>query len=253
MLGIRQLPMEGQRNFRDLGGYKTKDGKVVKWGTVFRSGKCNLFTDSDLEYLTSASLKTIIDFRSESEKAAEPDRVPATVTLQQAFPIDAANLGGGIDINTVLASGDIEAAKQYLVVANQAFITSFQNEYKQFFATLQVGNNLPLMFHCTAGKDRAGLAAALFLSSLDVDRQTIIEDYLLTNVCSNVTLENIKAQYVPVMGENAAVCMYYIYSVQREYIQAAFDIIEQNYGSVENFLTQQLGVDLEKMKSLYLY
>ncbi len=249
VLGVRQLPVSGQRNFRDLGGYKTTDGRVVKWGTVFRSGKCNELTDSDLLYLASASLKTVVDFRSESEKASEPDKVPSTVVNRKDLPIDAGNLGG-YDITDIFVKGDVEAAKQLLVEGNKAFILDFQSEYRRFFEILQSGDNTPLMFHCTAGKDRAGLAAVLFLSSLGVDKETAIQDYLLTNACTNATLENMQAAY----GQgNLATCMYYVYSVQREYIQAAFDTIESNYGSVENFLTNQLNVDLNKMKSLYLY
>lgn len=248
-LGLRQLPMVGQSNFRDLGGYKTQDGRRVKWGLVFRSGKCNALTDADLAYLASIPLKTVVDFRSNEEREGEPDRVPTTTVNRINYPINPGNLSS-MDLMEEIKNGNVSAAKQYLVDGNRQFVTDFQAEYKSYFALLMQGDKTPLMFHCTGGKDRAGLAAALFLASLGVDRETIVEDYMLTNVLTGVTMESIKAIY----GDNKmAECMYYISSVQKEYIEMALNTIDQNYGGMEKFLTQQLGVDLQKMRMLYLY
>ena len=248
-LGLRQLPMVGQSNFRDLGGYKTKDGRRVKWGLVFRSGKCNSLTEDDLAYLATIPLKTVIDFRSSSEQEAEPDKVPTTTVNCINYPIEPGNLSS-IDVSDVIRRGDVEGAKQYLVDGNREFVISFQAEYKSFFKTLMEADKTPLMFHCTAGKDRAGFAAALFLAALGVDRETIIEDYMLTNELTGVTMEAMKALY----GDNKmAECMYYISSVQKEYIEMALTTIDENYGGMDKFLVQQLGVDVEKLRKLYLY
>lgn len=245
----RQLPIEGQNNFRDLGGYKTKDGRHVKWGQVFRSGKCSLLTESDLAYLASIPLRTVIDFRSQEERAADPDRVPATVTSQLHIQINTGNTGTA-DYLRIISSGNVEAVKKMLVDANESMVLDAQADYKRFFEALQQPQNSPLMFHCTAGKDRAGLGAALFLSALGVDRETVIADYMLTNTCTGITIEQMKAAY----GDTpTATCMYYIGSVQREYIEKAFSTIEANYGSVENYLTTRLGVDCDKMRAIYLY
>jgi protein-tyrosine phosphatase len=249
MLGLRQLPISGQPNFRDMGGYKTKEGKYVKYGKVFRSGKCNNLTNADIDYLASIPLKTVIDLRSNEEKEAEPDKVPATVTSRVSIPIDGGNLGG-MDVNAIIANGDVESAKILLVLGNESFVNNNQAEYKKYFEVLQNADNAPLMFHCTAGKDRAGLAAALFLSALGVDKETVISDYLLTNTFTNATLENMQAQY----GKTAlAECMYYVFSVQRNYIEKAFEVIDTKYGGMDSFLKNQLNVDVEKMKELYLY
>ncbi|MCC8153436.1 MAG: tyrosine-protein phosphatase [Tannerellaceae bacterium] len=245
----RKLPIEGQSNFRDLGGYKTKDGKYVKWGLVFRSGKCNELTDTDLAYLGTIPLKTVIDFRYEDEKALEPDRVPSTVTKQIAYPITPGNLSS---INTSQMMTDPVLARQYMIDINEDLVINFQEEYTKFFENLQDETHLPLMFHCTAGKDRAGFAAALFLSSLGVDRETIMEDYLLTNTMVGASLENMKEIYGS-YGDTFAECMYYVYSVQKEYIGKAFEIIDSEYDGVENYLTNCLNVDLAKMRELYLY
>lgn len=131
-LGLRQLPMVGQSNFRDLGGYKTKDGRRVKWGLVFRSGKCNSLTEDDLAYLATIPLKTVIDFRSSSEQEAEPDKVPTTTVNCINYPIEPGNLSS-IDVSDVIRRGGVEGAKQYLVDGNREFVISFQAEYKSFF------------------------------------------------------------------------------------------------------------------------
>ena len=134
-LGLRQLPMVGQSNFRDLGGYKTKDGRRVKWGLVFRSGKCNSLTEDDLAYLATIPLKTVIDFRSSSEQEAEPDKVPTTTVNCINHPIEPGNLSS-IDVADVIRRGDVEGAKQYLVDGNREFVNSFQAEYKSFFRNI---------------------------------------------------------------------------------------------------------------------
>jgi len=245
----RQLPMQEQPNFRDLGGYRTKDGRFVKWGKVFRSGKCSELTESDLMYLSGIPLKTIVDFRTEDERASEADKVPASVVDEKHYPINPGNLGG-INISEAIAQGDIESSKNYLVLVNEQLVLNQKSEYKKFFEDLMDGNKCPLMFHCTAGKDRAGFASALFLASLGVDKNTIKEDYLLTNEMTGITVEKMKQKY----GDNdMAVCMYYISSVQKEYIEKAFSTIDSNYGSVDNYLVNQLNVDLNRMKELYLY
>lgn len=245
----RQLPIKGQPNFRDLGGYKTKEGRYIKWGLVFRSGKCNSLTSADISYLATTNLKTVIDLRSNEERSSEPDKLPNTVVSQKHLPIDPGNLST-VDVYQAIATGNTVACRQYLIDANESLVLNFQNEYKAFFEILMDKQNAPVMFHCTAGKDRAGFGSAMFLAALGVDKETIINDYLLTNTCAGVTLESMKAQY----GDtDMAVCMYYIYSVQREYIEKAFSTIEAKYGSVDKYLTDQLKVDVKKMKDLYLY
>ena len=221
-LGLRQLPMVGQ---------------------------CNSLTEDDLAYLATLPLKTVIDFRSSSEQKAEPDKVPTTTVNCINYPIEPGNLSS-IDVADVIRRGDVEGAKQYLVAGNREFVISFQAEYKSFFEMLMETDRTPLMFHCTAGKDRAGFAAALFLAALGVERETIIEDYMLTNELTGVTMEAMKALY----GDNKmAECMYYISSVQKEYIEMALTTIDENYGGMDKFLVQQLGVDVEKLRKLYLY
>jgi Protein tyrosine/serine phosphatase len=102
--------------------------------------------------------------------------------------------------------------------------------------------NTPLLFHCSAGKDRAGFGAALFLASLGVDRKIIIDDYLLTNKYLKDKYSDIVAQ-MPVLKP--------LFEVRKEYILAAFEVIDNEYGGIDSYLTNQLGVNLKRMRELY--
>lgn len=231
----RALPIEGAYNVRDMGGYKAADNKTVKWRKVFRSGDLNQLTDKDLAYLSSIPLITDIDFRDSAEIAVAPDRKPASLKNQLFLPITVGNV---IDFQTI----DSASVPNILIEGNKFFVKSSQEQYKKFFQILMDKKNEPLLFHCSAGKDRAGYAAALFLSSLGVDRETVIQDYLLTN-------QYLKEKYKPVIDSKPYLAP--LFEARPEYIQAAFDIIDNEYGGMENYLTNYLQVDLKKMREIY--
>ncbi len=231
----RLLPLEGAYNVRDLGGYKAADNKTVKWRTVFRSGDLHHLTDEDLNFLTSIPLKTDIDFRDSAEIAAAPDKTPVSLKKQVFLTIATGNV---IDFTKI----DSSSVSTLLVEGNKHFVRDNQGQYREFFHLLMEKENAPLLFHCSAGKDRAGFAAVLFLSSLGVNRETIIQDYLLTN-------QYLKDKYKPITDSIPYLAP--LFEVRPEYIQAAFDVIDNEYGGMENYLTQYLEVDLGKMREIY--
>lgn len=232
---VRILPIQGAYNVRDLGGYPTAENKHVKWHTIFRSGDLNKLTDEDLSYFAEIPIKSYIDFRDSSEIAKAPDRKPASLLHDYLLPIEAGNI---YDISKISA----EQAFTLLIDVNKIFVRDNQDVYREFFKILMDENNTPLLFHCSAGKDRTGFGAALFLSSLGVNREIIIQDYLLSNEClGDKYAAEIKAY--PALEP--------LLIVKKEYIQAAFDVIDKEYGGMENYLTKNLNVDLEKMKKLY--
>jgi protein-tyrosine phosphatase len=231
----RLLPMQGAYNVRDTGGYKTVDGKTVKWGKVFRSGDLNQLTADDIAYLENIGIKTVVDFRDDAEKLAAPDMRPSTRINYFEYPIATGSL--------LQIGSTVEENRQLLVDGNKLFVADFQDVYKNFFAALMNENNLPLLFHCSAGKDRAGFAAAMFLSALGVDRETVIQDYLLSGIY-------VEEKYAATVS--AAPYLAPVMTVYRDYIEAAFDTIDKDYGGVENYLRNELDVDLELMKSIYV-
>jgi protein-tyrosine phosphatase len=232
------LPITGADNVRDMGGYRAADGKLVRWDQVIRAGELNKLESEDVAFFEALGIKTIVDFRDDGEKAEAPDAAIGTVVHTYYFPIEVGSL---LDVRT-LARASAEQNAGILVEGNKFFATGTQDQYRAFFGLLQDEANLPLLFHCTAGKDRAGFAAALFLSSLGVDRETIIADYLLSG-------DYVKAKYAAYVSRMPGLAP--IFETRREYITAAFETIDSQYGGIEKYLTNNLGVDLNKMKRIY--
>jgi protein-tyrosine phosphatase len=242
----RRVSLEGAHNFRDLGGYETVDGKRVKWGVLYRSDALGDLTDDDVATLSRLGLKRVVDFRSKSEREREPDRLPENPGPYVAWtPIQGDALDPK-DIQEMIFSGDTTEAEmsQLLVVANESFITQFGNVYSDFLRNLSLGENLPALFHCTAGKDRAGFGAALALMAVGVPRETIMEDYLKTNA---YTAEHTESRlrlirWVSLFRADADTIRP-LFEARPEYLQAAFDTIDAKYGSTEVYLRDGLGID----------
>lgn len=146
----RHLPMAGGYNFRDLGGIKTKDGRFVRWGKIFRSDDLHKLTENDLNYLASIPLKSIVDFRGEEEQKFAPDKLPVSVVNEFKLPIDPGN------VISLMGLTDLDSTQMDSIMMrmNILFVTDkdFIGYYKEFFKLLQQEKNLPLLFHCSAGK-----------------------------------------------------------------------------------------------------
>ena len=231
----RLLPMEGAYNVRDLGGYQTTDGKTVKWEMIIRSGDLNKLTDRDLECLNNMQIRTFIDFRDSAEIEAAPDKTPAS--WQQTYPLSI-DAGSMVDLQSV----SMDSTGTIMIEINKALVNQHQEIYKEFFRIVSDESQAPLLFHCSAGKDRTGLAAALFLAALGVDREVIIEDYLL----SAVYLEDKYAEEIKKFPPLEP-----LMTVKRSYIEAAFNEIDNQYGGVENYLKEYLAVDINTLKKIY--
>jgi protein-tyrosine phosphatase len=232
------LPLEGVYNVRDLGGYRTADGKTVRWEKMLRAGELDKLNPDGVALLEGIGIKTIVDFRDAEEKAAAPDAAISTVKNRLELPIEVGSL---MDTRT-LARAPLDQNEQILVAGNRFFVTDSQEQFKSFFAAVSDENNLPVLFHCTAGKDRAGFAAAMFLSALGVDREIVIRDYLLSG-------GYVAAKYAPYIAQIPNLAP--VFESRREYIQAAFDAIDTDYGGIEKYLTEKLGVDMAKLRAIY--
>lgn len=241
ILAERHLPMTGGHNFRDLGGYRTVDGRYVKWGKILRSDDLHKLTPEDLAYLGSLPLVSVVDFRSAGEMAEAPDKIPATAT-GYACSINPGNLMSAMGDELMLPgrADSLMREMNRLLVTDSAAIA----QYVKLFELLQNEADVPLMFHCSAGKDRTGLGAALILSALGVDEETILSDYML----SNTYLAEKYAHYLAESPEMRA-----LFTVDRSYLGTALEQMKKDHGTVENYLRDVLHVDIEKMRQLYLY
>lgn len=240
----RRLPVEGAPNLRDLGGYTTRDGRRLRWGVLYRSDNLADLSDDDVAYLERLALERVVDFRSPGERERDPDRLPEglPVTLQPIF-------GEGLDpgeLQEKLLSGEVEAgeAAGWLVEGNRAFVTEFRDVYARFLHDLAEPENLPTLFHCTAGKDRAGFAAALVLLALDVPRETAMRDYLLTNEYSAAKTERMLSliRLVSLFRTDPA-DVRPLFEARPSYLEAAFATIDAKHGSTGDYLRDALGVD----------
>lgn len=236
------LPMEGGYNFRDLGGLESKNGKHIKWGKLFRTDDLYNLTNADLTYLSSIPISTIIDFRCKDEYSILPDRIPEQVKNHYYISIEPGRLKAYAKSKQTSKENVIDAMKHLykLLVTEDEYI----NAYEKFFTHLQDHEQLPILFHCSAGKDRTGLATALLLYALDIPKETIIEDYLVSNIY-------LADKYQPLIEENPS--NEFLYTVIPEYLENALSEIEKNYGTITNFLVKRINADIDKLREMFLY
>lgn len=241
----REVKLEGGINFRDLGAYPTQSGKKVKQGKIYRSADISKLTDQDLKKLEALHLAVDCDLRGPAEVKAAPDRIPTGVRY--------INLPAGSE-NTGTMNNSFSMMKN--TVNGDSLIKSFYDKtehfrakYKPMFdSLLTLKDNESLLFHCTAGKDRTGMAAMLILSALGVDEKTIVADYTATNYYRAQSNE----QYIGGMVQNGikpevAKAMM---AANASYIQVTFDTLKKQYGSVEQFLVKEIELTPEKMNKL---
>ena len=234
------LRLASADNFRDVAGtgagHPTRAGGHVRRGVFYRSNELQL-TDADTAALAGLGLAAIHDLRSTREVEAHPDvDVPGAAWQQVEV--------SGIPMEMVDGLADTAAAERVMREVYDAFVRSAdaRASYSRLLTSLATGD-LPQLFHCTAGKDRTGWAAALLLEVAGVDRDTILADYLLTNEVSSATRE----KYLALIGEHLGPDAVAVYEptmvVEPEYLQAAYDAVEADYGSVEGYLRDGLGLD----------
>ena len=250
----RKLPFTGAHNFRDLGGYKTSDGKTVKWGKVYRSDNLHSLTDEDLKYMERLNIKSVVDFRSDEERNEEPDRLTPDMT-PILLPIKFEPEGVTETLVRDLTFGDLDSSN-LLRDFNVILVKEFTEEYKEFFRYIVDNGGEPFVLHCTAGKDRAGFGSAMILTVLGVPREKIIEDYLLTNtyVSDHVDrklLETELKTFFRADSDN----LRKINFVEERYIQAAFDTIDSHWGGMDQYISDGLNLteeDIGKIRNYYL-
>ena len=249
----RLLPMDGAHNTRELGGYKTTDGKSVKWGMLFRSDKLSDISETDQKYLQALGIKKIVDFRSEEEKTEDPDIIPKGISyVEMPISVDGAMRS---KIEAVLKGETDKEVESFLIDANREFVTNYTDVYENFLRGL-IDEDAPTLFHCTAGKDRAGFAAAISLIALGVSREDVIKDYMKTNAFTEDRIEEILGQ-IKLMSlyQTDAEILRPLIGVEQIYIETAFETAEEQYGSLENFIRDGLNIsdeDIQKLRNKFL-
>ena len=228
----RSIALEGTSNLRDLGGWPAAEGGRVRFGAVFRSAALGRLTDADGAILAATGLRTVVDLRSDQEREQAPSRLHALPGVAlHALPID---ISLGIPLRDVVAAGSAKA----MVLMRRAYVAyalEWSHRYAALFDLLLHETRRPLLFHCTAGKDRTGFGAALLLAALGVPPDSIRADYLATNRLWQGEPE-IEALLPPAVAE-------VLLRVHDDLLDVAFAAIRTAHGSVDAYLTRCIGLD----------
>jgi protein-tyrosine phosphatase len=240
----RVIALEGGRNFRDFGGYRTFGGQRVKWGVLYRSGSPEHLTEADMRKLDSLGIRMVCDLRSTSERERSPNRWAEQRSLpywSRDYTLDMAGVIAALDAKDATPAQTREA----MIADYRAMPEVHAQSLTAVFRNLAEGR-VPLAVNCSAGKDRTGLTSAIVLASLGVPMMTVIEDYALSDKVVDYRAELLKDAPTNAMSAKLAKMPWDVVrpllASDPAYIEAAFGAIEQKYGSLDVYLEKRLGV-----------
>ena len=246
----RRIPLDGAVNFRDLGGYIGADGRAVKWGRVFRSDHLADLSDADLATLQGLGVRHICDLRRDAERDSFPNRLPPGATIT----IDHLPIGGAAAETNGMAARMLRGEITEVTIESMAGIyLLILDMHPDAIATVIERAADPsrhaLVIHCTAGKDRTGLASAMLLHALGVDDELIFDDYYLTTGYYSAAREpGLRAQMesVGVPFDNVAT----FFNASRDVIAATFAHVRDEHGSIDAYLTGHAGIGRDVIDQL---
>ena len=238
----RRIIMDGAVNFRDIGGYRTMDDRIVRWGRVYRSDGLSRLKDTDLQVLGQLGVRHVFDFRTRAEVWAAPNRLPKTPPV--------------IYLNLPVTHGEfdfVEALKRikhgdaswltpdFMVKGYLSSLSSYGETWGRVIRHLAGEPDGATVFHCTGGKDRTGTCAAIILLALGVPEEKVIEDHQLSNIYITELLPKI-SDMIAAFGVNLDSILPYL-TAPRECIVSLIKTLNAEYGSAPAYLKQKAGVD----------
>ncbi len=235
----RVIPLEGTTNVRDLGGWPTRDARRVRFGRVFRAARLARITEADTRALQQLGLRTVVDLRGVDERAKVPNVEHGFNEVTLAIE---PSIGPRLREMVEKGEGTAEEMRAMMARAYATYAIDWAAQYRALFALLLSEQRVPLLFHCTAGKDRTGFGAALILASLGVREEAIREDYLATT-----RLWVPDEEIAPTLPQDVARVLQ---SVHSSLLGAAFDAIHQWHGTLEAYLRERLGLDAGRLETL---
>ncbi|MCH7407855.1 tyrosine-protein phosphatase [Belliella sp. DSM 111904] len=244
--GQKHAGIEKSPNFRELGGIAVNENEKIKEGIIYRSGSFSELENSDAQTFKATGIKTIVDFRSSFEIDKEPDYLPEELDITWInAPIGNLNPAMLGKFTQVLMSPDFDekAVEQLMIDINVGFIEN-ASDFKPLFDELLETEN-PLLFHCSAGKDRTGLASSLLLHALGADWDTIMVDFMRSNDAV-AKLDKSKPNAYGIPQDRLDMLM----GVKPSYLESAWDKAVQKYGTMDNLLSQELGIGEDEKKIL---
>ena len=249
LINGRRLSLSQAVNFRDIGGYQTYDGLTVKRGLVYRSDHLSRLTTEDQQVLRRLQFKVVCDLRTVREQQSSPDLLPLDGSIRlQSMPVEANDFDPATVADRLKAGDDAWLTMDFFIELYQNYLDDFGPVWGKIIRLATSHNNLPLVFHCTGGKDRTGICAALMLKALGVSEADIIADHDLSNVYNAERLQPIYKKFAA-MGIGPEKAAPYL-QAPIEPLTAMFDHLKKNYGTIENYLLTKAGLDQTTLKAL---
>jgi protein-tyrosine phosphatase len=241
----RRVPFEGIQNFRDLGGYRTRSGGMVRWGLVFRADALHGLSASDLALYGQLGLTTVYDLRRDVEREQLPNPVPSRPLTVLSEPVG----GQSVAVATAAERLTADDGERVLLELYLGLIDNAAVQIGELFGGLAAPDGLPAVFHCHAGKDRTGIAAALLLEALGVERDPVLDDYELTARYRRREHQDTSFQRLVEAGmtpEAAAGVL----SAPRWAMEQALADLDRRHGGVEPYLTGPAGLSPADLHTL---
>lgn len=250
------IPLSGTPNFRDFGGHNTRCGGRVKRHLLFRSGHLSELTDADLALVEDLKIGLVFDFRRDEERAVQPSLFPEAARPDVVhLPIDP---GRTLNLNVLEVVGnqaiDVADVVEFMCNVNRELVLGYSGQYRRMFEHLLNTGSAPALIHCSAGKDRTGFAAALILSALNVAETDVIGDYLLSGEFFDVERE-LQAFCRRLNWQLDSHILRPVLEVRKEYLGSAFEAIHERYRELNDYLTEELGIDesaRQELRARYL-
>jgi protein-tyrosine phosphatase len=241
----RRVPFEGIQNFRDLGGYPTRSGGVVRWGLVFRADALHGLSAGDLLLYEQLGMSTVYDLRRDLEREQLPNPMPSRPLAIISEPATGQSVVAATATERLTAAdGERVLLELYLGLVDNA-----ATQIGELLGGLAAPGCLPAVFHCHAGKDRTGIAAALLLEALGVDRETVLDDYELTARYRHRAHQDTSFRRLVEAGmtpEAAAGVL----SAPRWAMEQALAEVDRRHGTVEAYLTGPAGLSTTDLQTL---
>jgi len=237
----RIILLENLPNFRDLGGYETADGRTVRWDRVYRAAGLDRLTEAEQMRLTQMNVTLVCDLRTPEEVESDPDKLPDTI---EYLHLPAKTSDNRWKVLATLLLNPRRIQKMLPDLYTRILLDQNSHIFAEIFRRIAKPENLPLVIHCTAGKDRTGIASALLLLWLGVPEETVIADYTISNhwfeYFNEATRKLMKQlQVMGVQEEDMA----YVLLAEANTMRFTLDYLKQRYGTVENYLRTAAGLD----------
>jgi protein-tyrosine phosphatase len=245
IIANRLFDLDSIHNFRDMGGYYNNEGRQIRWGKVYRSGTLTRMSEKDKLELDKLDIKTILDIRSSDSQRSFPEDFIKTKNYVR-LPIG--NSGFEYISPKIMENRFLRGDAIIFTQDNyRAYIENYTEQYARFFDYLTDESNYPIVFNCYLGKDQSGIAAYLLLRVLDVPTETAEEDYMLSNIGVNRSLFT---RWADDFSESKLEVISMMSNTDLAYLRYGLSCIRKKYGSIDDYMQNELKITPEKRKKL---